>query len=414
MEFKQLHENEPADIVIIHEPSYEIFMSMLHPAASLYSDVTNEKEVHSEFNELREILKHESIKLMTVRDCLKLNRTDLIGLAQTSLTYECTNKHEGDDNKEFKYYLSDEYKVSVLNKLTNDQLVDVVLTRPTYTMKYVSVNTYVEPVNISFRPLGNLLFVRDQQITTQKGVVLGRTMTWAREKEKDIMLQVFKNLKVKIIGEIPEGSYLEGGDFFILKENLAILGIGMRTTMEAAKFLMVNDLLGTERFALVFDENDFTQQRMHLDTFFNIINEHSVLLLDFEQLSKTSGRTISRSVKIYSKVHLEGNTNPSIGEYKLVKEYEDFQTFLNDEGFKIVKSTHEQQTDFLINFLNIGNNKIIAVNHELKAKLEKENIDVEVLDVNFKSIVKMYGAVHCATQVARKASFFQNDEKLNI
>jgi arginine deiminase len=73
MEFKQLHENEPAEIVIIHEPSYEIFMSMLHPAASLYSDVTNEKEVHSEFNELREILKQESIKLMTVRDCLKLN-----------------------------------------------------------------------------------------------------------------------------------------------------------------------------------------------------------------------------------------------------------------------------------------------------------------------------------------------------
>jgi arginine deiminase len=87
-------------------------------------------------------------------------------------------------------------------------------------------------------------------------------MTWTREKEKDIMLQVFKNLKVKIIGEIPEGSYLEGGDFFILKENLAILGIGMCTTMESAEFLIINDLFRTERFALVFDENDFTQQKI--------------------------------------------------------------------------------------------------------------------------------------------------------
>jgi arginine deiminase len=160
--------------------------------------------------------------------------------------------------------------------------------------------------------------------------------------------------------------------------------------------------LGTDRFALVYDENDFTQQRMHLDTFFNIINTKHVLLLDFEQLSKTAGRKISRSVKVYSKVCDSSNTSPAFGDYKLVNAYEEFETFLTDEGFKIVKCTHQQQTDFLINFLNIGNNKIIAVNHELKSIIEKEDIDVTVLDVNFKSIVKMYGAVHCATQVARR------------
>jgi arginine deiminase len=404
MEFKANHESEPAEVIIIHEPSYEVFMSMLHPAASLYSDVTNEREVHSEFQELREILKGEKIKLMTVRECLRLNRQELIKLAMGSLVYECLNEQDGSGNQTFKYYMSDEYKFSVLEKLTNDQLVDVVLTRPTYTMKYVNVNTYVEPVNISFRPLGNLLFVRDQQITTQKGVVLGRTSTWAREKEHEIMLQVFKNLKVKIIGEIPENSYLEGGDFFVLKEDISLLGIGMRSTMDAANFLMSNDLLGTNRFALVIDENDFNQQRMHLDTFFNILNHKNVLLLDFEQLSKIHEKKITRSVLVFSKEHGDGNSNPAYGDYKLIKEYDEFENFLVDEGFKIVKCTHEQQSDFLINFLNIGNNKVIAVNHELRSILERESVDVVTLNVNFKSIVKMYGAVHCATQVARKNS----------
>jgi arginine deiminase len=407
MEFKASHESEPAEIIIIHEPSYEVFMSMLHPAASLYSDVTNEREVHAEFQELREILKGEKIKLMTVRDCLKLNRVELIRLAMGSLTYDCPNKTEGADNETFNYYMSNEYKLSVLEKLTNDQLVDVVLTRPTYTMKYVNVNTHVEPINISFRPLGNLLFVRDQQITTQKGVVLGRTSTWAREKEHEIMLQVFINLKVKIIGEIPEGCYLEGGDFFVLRGDISLLGIGMRSTMDAAYYLMTNDLLGTERFALVIDNNDFNQQRMHLDTFFNILNNKNVILLDFEQLSKLNDRKISRSVLIYSKDYDENNQNPPNGSYKLVKEYDEFETFLKDEGFNIIKCTHEQQSDFLINFLNIGDNKVIAVNHELRSILEKENVDVKTLNINFKSIVKMYGAVHCATQVARRDSFAQ-------
>ena len=82
------------------------------------------------------------------------------------------------------------------------------------------------------------------------------------------------------------------------------------------------------------------------------------------------------------------------------QKYDDFYSFLNNEGYTIIKCSHEHQTDYLINFLNIGNNKIIAVNRDLKGILK--DIDVEVLDLDFTSIVKMYGAVHCATQVSRK------------
>lgn len=44
---------------------------------------------------------------------------------------------------------------------------------------------------------------------------------------------------------------------------------------------MENDLLGTGRFALIEDVNDHNQQRMHLDTYFNLINKDTVMLLDF-------------------------------------------------------------------------------------------------------------------------------------
>lgn len=409
MEFTQYTENEKAELVLIHEPSYEIFMSMLHPAASLYADVTSQEEVKSIFFELKKILNSLDIKLMSVRDCLKLNKEALINLAKDALTYEVANANEGKENPDFLYYISDEYKISVLNKLAEDQLVDVVLTRPTYVMKYVSVNTYVEPVEIRFRPLGNLLFARDQQITTQKGVVIGRTMTWAREMEHNLMIQVFKNLNVKVIGEVPEEAYIEGGDFYVLKHDLSVLGVGMRTNIKAAGYLMENDLIGTNRFALIIDDNDFTQQRMHLDTFFNILDENHVICLDFDDLTQYYGRKINRKVHIYSKAKEDKNMdknveNSSFGEYNLIQKFDDFYSFLEYEKLYYVKISHEHQSDFMINFLNVGNGTIISVNKELKDLVDKANInvDVKIIDIKFDAIIKMFGAVHCTTQVSRK------------
>jgi len=405
---------------------------------------TNETEVSKCFQNLGKILRQKDIQMITVRECLKKNREALLKLAISSLTYECINVEEGKHSKELNYYIGEDYKKYVLESLSDDQLVNVVLNRPTYTLRYVPRNTFVEPVNISFRPLGNLLFVRDQQITTQKGVIFGRTLTWAREMEHSIMKQVFQNLNVEVIGEIPEGAYLEGGDFFVAKTDLAMVGIGIRTNMKAAAFLMENDLLGTDRFALVVDETDLDQQRMHLDTFFNILSEDKVVVLDFEELSKIEGRHINRKVFVYDKNgvqmpeivsqmgHLDinyevgkGNSTDDskkvgfkniyeskYGQYKLSQVYDDFNTFLKDEKYSLVKISNKQQEDYMINFLNIGNNTVISVNEDLKNVVNNRNViesngkpekDVNVVNLDFNAVIKMYGAVHCATQVSRKS-----------
>ena len=56
-----------------------------------------------------------------------------------------------------------------------------------------SINTFIESSLISYKPLGNLVFCRDQQITTSKGVVIGRTISSQRMGEHKIMKQVFSN-----------------------------------------------------------------------------------------------------------------------------------------------------------------------------------------------------------------------------
>jgi arginine deiminase len=77
-----------------------------------------------------------------------------------------------------------------------------------------------------------------------------------------------------------EEAYLEGGDFFPAGEDLALLGIGLRTNYAAARQLMDKDLLGTSRFAVVRDELDQNQDRMHLDCVFSILTDDCCLMLE--------------------------------------------------------------------------------------------------------------------------------------
>jgi N-dimethylarginine dimethylaminohydrolase len=68
----------------------------------------------------------------------------------------------------------------------------------------------------------------------------------------------------------------------------------------------------------------------------------------------------------------------------------------------MIKVTHKQQEEYMINFLNIGNNIILSVNPFLKELVKETGVIVEYIE--FKAIMNMYGAMHCATQVGRRMS----------
>ena len=415
IKFQQKEENFPPKYIITHIPGEEIFISTLHPAASLYEDVTDHIKVHECFNNLKKILHEKKIELITVRDALKLNKTSLKDLAFKSLKYEIAEDINFDkESKEYKTFLKytkDEYKQQVIDKLSEDQLVDVVLNNPKYTLQPTKLNTFIEPKLISFNPLGGLVFCRDQQITTKKGVVIGRARSSQRDGEHIIMKQVFENLKIKILGKVSkdydENAFLEGGDFFVAKQDLSMLGVGLRTSMKGAEYIMKNDFVGTRYMAIIYDGEDKDQQRMHLDTYFNILSDKYAVVLDFDDVQKYyPDKKIERKVYLYDNeanesVESDNSEVPkSIGRYKLINIYEKFYTFLEKRlKYKLIKVTHKQQMDYMINFLNIGNNEILSVNKELKSVTKESNTNIIYLE--FKPILNMYGAIHCITQVSR-------------
>ena len=423
VQFTQPSESTPAKTVLVHISKMESFICSLNPAASLYEDVTDEDDIRKCFTELKEYLETKNINLITVEDALLLEdkRDELMKLAEESLNYEReTNIEEEKKNldkdspskrkrsiDEYEFNSSDQYKEKVLKKFSKKNLLNVILTRPTMKLKRIETDTYIESTSITFCPLGNLVFCRDQQITTKKGVVIGRSRTSQRKYEHKIMKQVFKNLNVEPIGEVIDG-YLEGGDFFVARENLSMLGVGLRTNMVAANYLMENDLLGTRYMAICYDENDKDQQRMHLDTYFNILNDTNVMVIDFEQVGKEVNKQIDRKVYYFDndkdakEIEIESNNfniQNKVGEYKLVKIFGSFYEFLEKMGFKYIKITNQEQKEYMINFLNIGNNTVISVNKNLENKVKDLGITVKWFDCQ--PILNMYGGMHCMTQVSR-------------
>ena len=144
----------------------------------------------------------------------------------------------------------------------------------------------------------------DQQITTAKGIVIGRARSSQRAGEHKIMKQVFENLNSDILGIVSEeynkDAYLEGGDYFVAKKDLSLLGVGLRTSIHGAQYLMENDFLGTRYLAIVYDNEDLDQQRMHLDTYFNILNDKYVIILDFDEVQTNyKDKKIGRKVYLY-------------------------------------------------------------------------------------------------------------------
>ena len=416
IKFIQLSESTPAKTILVHVSKMESFICSLNPAASLYEDVTDEDEIRKCFKSLKDYLKSVGIKLITVEEVLLLkdNSEELMELAKSSLNYERETQLERikeEDNKrkspfvDYCKYSSEEYKEKVLKKFTKKNLINIILTRPTMKLKHIETDTFIESTSITFCPLGNLVFCRDQQITTQKGVVIGRSRTSQRKYEHIIMKQVFKNLKVDIIGEVKEG-YLEGGDFFVARTNLSMLGFGFRSDIVGANYLMENDLLGTRYMALCYDENDKDQQRMHLDTYFNILNDNNALVIDFDEVGKHENKKIDRRVYYFDNdkdakeiTSDRDMIKNKIGEYKLVKIYDSFYKFLDDMKFNYVKITHQEQKEYMINFLNIGNNTVISVNKDLEKKVK--DLGIKVKYFNCQPILNMYGGMHCMTQVSR-------------
>ena len=133
---------------------------------------------------------------------------------------------------------------------------------------------------LSDKILPNMIFTRDL------GVVIGRKILipWAAKKirnpENEFAVTVFenhfKNQEIIEFHNIAPNTSLEGGDVTIFNEDLVIIGISERTTIDGIK--AIESLIFDEGFNRIYAiELPKTRSMMHIDTVLTKINDNEVI-----------------------------------------------------------------------------------------------------------------------------------------
>lgn len=407
---QQVSENEPAKVVVLHEPGISQWMGSLHPNGSLYERPVRIDAAMKEHVGFKHFLEETGCTVFTVReillkDCDKdvVQRVKLEDLAFDSIKYLLDPaQDESELSEQDKVLLSDQYKSDCLAKMDNQQLVDVILTNPTIYLRKALKNTELLVTNYSFLPLVNLVFTRDQQITTAKGIIMGNPTSPIRRAEVRVMKFCFEKLGFPVVGEISSPGTLEGGDFYPWNEDLCLIGTGPRTNMQSIKHMLNEKLFGTRRVGVVKDYFDQDQQRMHLDTIMNILGPNIVMM---EETLIGSNSIKRRLVDEYVLDDGDKYILSSIHDIEL-SEY--LHNYANRDAngsypVSILPVSRDMQFKYGINGLNLGGGHIALVDNDTAKYLARSGYTGKISLIQFRHMMDMYGSIHCCSQVVSRA-----------
>lgn len=139
-----------------------------------------------------------------------------------------------------------------------------------------------------FPGFGSMYWARDWAATTPKGVVIGNSRRFTRSLENKLAKFIFEY--ADRLEEFPvvfdageEGVHLDGGDLIVLDENTILLGVGNRTSREAAPKLAKK--LDMEVIAVALpaweERTGLARALLHLDTTFSLVDDQKILAVPY-------------------------------------------------------------------------------------------------------------------------------------
>lgn len=240
-------------------------------------------------------------------------------------------------------------------------------------------------------PMKGLYFTRDQSITTPRGHIIGKMKLTHRKHEPALVELCYEPLEHKVIYKIQgENAYLEGGDYLPFN-TLSFIGEGLRTNRNAIEELLNADAIGHDTIVVVKDALRNTTQ-MHLDTYFNIIDQNLVTL-PATRIQAQKGNNYYLAIDIYTRAHGKRYYQQTTTDGSLVQ-------FLQQRGVSIIPISDEDEDNFASNYLCISPRHILAIeglSDEFKNNMSSHGVRVEY--IKLKELTEGNGCAHCMTQV---------------
>jgi arginine deiminase len=412
--------------VAVHTPGMEMFFGLLDPFASLYERAFSQRDALKEHEVLRYTLKHDfNIKVLPLKETIvgialkkPSMKGKLVELAKKSTQFTGTDQEVG---------LACQEMDANSDILDPEHYFNTILLNPSIELE-PRMTTRMINLHITQRePLTNLYFMRDQQVVTDKGIVLSRMTKPQREREPQLTGLLWEMLKEPLIYEIQGPGTLEGGDYMPL-DSFALLGMGDRTNQSGVEQIFEHGL-GFDEVGVVHQpshplippEKRDPMLNMHLDNYFNVASKG--VAIGSKSLLETT------RVDIYQRTSDGYQKSP--GETNL---YE----YMVSNGFDFINITTLEQMAYASNLLCIRDGTVLAVEVErivkdvigkfrLRAKADPEGYgklftqikkdykylrqegqffphkkeiyqyDIEAYSLNLSNLTGGYGGAHCMT-----------------
>ncbi len=262
--------------VIVHTPGLEVEeMTPQNAKRALYSDILNLSVATEEYKQLKGVLSKVS-KVFEVTDLLAETLKDE-QVKQSLIQEICTRENAVDILPEL---------LQLQNPELARQLIQGV------PIKRNNLTRYLSQERFSLWPLHNFLFTRDASMSFRDEVVIGKMANAVRDRESLIMETIFNHhplIETKTINAERSGIIgsdknikIEGGDFQVAREDVLVIGTGIRTSTQGIDFILENIKARKEpiRHVIVQELPDMPESFIHLDMVFTFLDRDACMVYE--------------------------------------------------------------------------------------------------------------------------------------
>ena len=284
--------------VILHTPGEEVEnMTPENAERALYSDILNLSIARKEYKQLSEVL-GKITKTYQVKDLL----TNI--LKDDAIKLEVLNRIE----KIEPFIAEVTPKGSIKDQLLDEDAENLArLLIEGVEMKRDTLTKFLNKDWYDLRPLHNFLFTRDASMSMYNEVLIGRMANAVRDREAIIMQSIFdftpgfntKTLSLNTESDPLRKLTIEGGDVQIARDDILVIGNGMRTSTRAIDALMYNFINRNEdkvQHILVQELPHSPESFIHLDMVFTFLDKDKCMV--YEPLIMSPGNYQTVHIKI--------------------------------------------------------------------------------------------------------------------
>lgn len=188
-------------------------------------------------------------------------------------------------------------------------------------MKKDNLSRFLDREKYSLRPLHNFFFTRDSAVAINDWVLISKMANKVITRESLIMEAIFdfhpmfsvKTLNPCHLPDIETGAQLEGGDVLVARNDILMVGIGVRSNPQGVDFLVEHfKKLKKPQHILVQELPSQPESFIHLDMVFTFLDKNTCMIYEPVVMQPNRFRTVH--------IHIDNGSVVNICEEKNLPE----------------------------------------------------------------------------------------------